>query len=66
MGRPRDMVVALSMVNISHVTAALLLNSLGLCLRHRKGQKQRDPVQTNTAGAERGCAFISSDTAAIS
>lgn len=34
MGSPADLVIPLSMVNISHVTAALLVNSLFLCFRH--------------------------------
>lgn len=41
MGRPWDTVIALSIVNISHVIAALLLNSLFLCLRHRKARRNK-------------------------
>lgn len=42
------------MVNISHVTAALLLNSLVLLLSGapQRQKQQDDPVKTNVAEAE--------------
>lgn len=64
MGRPRDTVIALSMVNISHVTH-LLLNSLFLCLRKHKARGSKI-LSKQTLQGQTVRASISSDTAAIS
>lgn len=64
MGRPRDTVIALSMVNISHITV-LLLNSLVLCLRQRKARSSKI-LSKQTLQRQKVHASIRSDTAAIS
>lgn len=64
MGRPRDAVIALTMVNISHVTR-LLLNSLFLCLRKHKARGSKI-LSKQTLQGQTVRASISSDTAAIS